>query len=282
MLIESLPGVFARRLPEAGGVPVLFDIPRSGAEYPRDFASIADLAALQRSVSAYLEDLYGEAPAAGAGWLFACFPNVYIDPNRHVLDLDPEALDGVWPEALQPSDKSRRGIGLIPTICGGTQPIYAGKLPVADARHRVEAYYRPYHAELARLLAEMRARHGTAFHLSCHSMTSVVEGKRRSDFDLGDRHGTTCAPELVELVETVLRGFGYHVTRNAHFIGAECVRQHGDPQHGIHSLQIEMNRDLYMDEASRRRGPGYGQVRAHMAQLAQALAAHARQVAPAR
>jgi N-formylglutamate deformylase len=93
-------------------------------------------------------------------------------------------------------------------------------------------------------------------------------GQRRSDFDLGDRNGTTCGPELIETVASVLRSFGYKVTMNAHFIGAESVRKHGAPGRGIHSLQIEMNRGLYMDEETRGRRPELVEVRQHLAAVA--------------
>jgi N-formylglutamate amidohydrolase len=283
MQIELLPGVFARRDPHAGAVPVLFDIPRSGAEYPRPFRSIASLSDLQRSISMYVEELYVDVTEHGATWLYALFPNAFIDPNRHALDIDPEALDGHWPEPLEPSAKSRNGIGLIPMVCAGTKPIYDAKLPVAEVRARLDGYYWPYHNELSRLLRGFHGVHGVAYHLSCHSMPAIATGNgpdagtRRSDFDLGDRNGTTCSPEVVDVVYETLRGFGYKVTRNTHFIGAESVRQHGNPAHGIHSLQIEMNRSLFMNEAAGTRAAPFGQVQEHLTTLSARIAAHARQ-----
>ena len=101
-------------------------------------------------------------------------------------------------------------------------------------------------------------------------------GQRRSDFDLGDRNGTTSSPELTELVKSALEGFGYRVTVNRHFIGAEAVRKHGAPDLGIHSLQIEMNRSLYMDEEARTRRPELTDVRAHLTAVAKKIAELAR------
>jgi len=276
------PGVFLRRDPRADAAPVVFDIPRSGAEYPRSFRSAAPFADVQRSISMYVEEAYAGVPEAGATWLYACFPNIVIDANRHELDIDPAILDGEWPEPLQPSDKSRAGIGLIPTICAGTTRLYDGRLPVAEIRARLDDYYWPYHNELARLLRHFRDRDGIALHMSCHSMPAMPAasaadaGQRRSDFDLGDRHGTTCGAEIVALVGDVLRGFGYRVTSNRHYIGAESVRKHGAPAQGIHSLQIEMNRSLYMDEAARTRIPALAEVRQHLTELARQLAAYAK------
>jgi N-formylglutamate amidohydrolase len=282
MLMHVRPGVFMRRDPEAEAAPVVFDIPRSGAEYPRAFRTAAPLADVQRSISMYVEEAYADVPQAGATWLYACFPNVFIDPNRHELDIDPDAIDGDWPEPLRPGEKTKMGIGLIPMVCAGTTRLYDGKLPVAEVRARLDDYYRPYHEELGRLLRGFRAARGIALHMSCHSMPAVAAagqkdaGQRRSDFDLGDRNGTTCGAEVVDLVGSVLRGFGYDVTNNRHFVGAECVRRHGDPAQGIHSLQIEMNRGLYMDEAACTRIARLAEVRAHLTELARRLAAYAR------
>jgi N-formylglutamate amidohydrolase len=273
MQMDVMPGVFSRRDP-ANAAPVLFEIPRSGAEYPRSFSSVASLRDLQRSISMYVEECYAGVVDAGAIWLYAHCPNAYIDLNRHELDIDPDQIEDEWPVPLQPSPKTKNGIGLIPTICAGSQPIYEAKLSVAEVQHRLDHYYWPYHREVARLLKGFRERHGVAYHLSCHSMPAIAAGngpdagQRRSDFDLGDRNGTTCGPELVDAVASALTGFGYKVTRNAHFIGAESVRKHGAPGQDIHSLQIEMNRSLYMDEDTHCRRPELARVRDHLTEVA--------------
>jgi len=285
MQMDVLPGVFSRRDPAGAANPVLFEIPRSGAEYPRDFRSIASLTDLQRSISMYVEECYGGVVDAGATWLYAHCPNAYIDLNRHELDIDPDQVEGTWPVPLQPSPKTKNGIGLIPTVCAGTKPIYDGKLPVAEIQKRLEGYYWPYHNEVTRLLRAFRDKHGVAYHLSCHSMPAIATGngpdagQRRSDFDLGDRNGATCGPELVDTVAETLKGFGYNVTRNAHFVGAESVRKHGAPDKGIHSLQIEMNRSLYMDETARTRRPELTRVREHLAAVAARVVALASRTA---
>lgn len=277
-IMDVQAGVFTRIDPVAAPAPVLFEIPRSGAKYPHEFVSVARLADLQRSISMYVEECYLGVVDSGATWLFSDCPNIYIDLNRHELDIDPAQLDGPWPVALQPGPKTSSGIGLIPTICAGNKAVYDAPLKVADVAHRLEHYYWPYHNEVARILKGFRAERGIAYHLSCHSMpampaaTAPDAGQRRSDFDLGDRNGQTCGPELLEVATEVLRGFGYRVTHNAHFIGAEAVRKHGDPANGIHSLQIEMNRSLYMDEATRLRRPELTQIRAHLAVLAKKVA----------
>lgn len=279
MHITSMPGVFSRQDP-VDSAPVVFDIPRSGAEYPRWFSCQAPMSSVQRSISSYVEELYARVPEARAHWLYASFPNVVIDPNRHESDIDPEQLDGSWPVPLRPSEKCRAGIGLIPMLAGDVR-LYASPLNVADVSRRLDELYYPYHRELARLLQSAKARTGAAYHLSCHSMgalnpaTSKAAGQRRSDFDLGDRNGTTCEPRFVDFVSDCLKEFGYQVTVNEHFIGAEAVRKHGNPANGVHSLQIEMNRDLYMDEKAREKSRNFEQVQLHMLGLARKVVEYA-------
>ena len=280
---KYIPGVLRRLDPIRNASPVVFDVPRSGSDYPRRFRSPAPFDAVHRSISMYLEELYDGAPAAGANLLFACFPNAFIDANRHELDINPDLIDGEWPGPLEPTIKSKLGIGLIHAMCGaGDLPLHHGRLSVADVKDRLDNYYWPYHNELAGLLADHREKYGVAYHVSCHSMSaigskaSVDEGKARSQFDIGDRNGTTCEPGFVDVVKTTLEGFGYEVTVNRHYAGAESIRKHGAPDKGIHSLQIELNRGLYMDEELFTRGDGFQTIRGHLAELAEAVAAYGR------
>ncbi len=279
----NLPGVLRRRAPTANSAPLVFDIPRSGSDYPREFRSPAPFDAVRRSVSMYVEELYAGTPEHGATWLYALFPNVYIDANRHELDVDPAWLEGEWPEPLQTSDKSVRGMGLIPRVCGkGDVVLQDQPISAADLRHRLDNYYWPYHNTLSATLKDFRERHGVAFHVSCHSMSSVGgkavadAGRVRSDFDIGTRDGTTTAPDFADLVVETLKSFGYDATMNEHFKGAESVNKHGNPNGGVHSLQIEINRSIYMDEDSFRRGPRFDEIRGHLTQLAGQLADFAR------
>ena len=278
--LAVLPGVYMRRDP-ADAAPVVFDVPRSGAEYPRWFAASAPLDLIQKSISSYVEALYRDVTDAGATWLYACFPNVVVDPNRHEADIDPDQLNGMWHEELNPSEKTKAGMGLFPNVVSN-QALHAGKLTLEDARRRLSEYYLPYHEELARILRMAKESAGVAYHLSCHSMgatppaTAKDAGVRRSDFDLGDRNGTTCEPGLVDSVAACLRRQGYTVTVNKHFVGAEAVRRHGDPRNSFHSLQIEMNRSLYMNEKTREVSENFQQVKSDMTVLAREVVDYAR------
>ncbi|ALM82899.1 N-formylglutamate amidohydrolase [Bordetella sp. N] len=273
------PGVFLRRDPNGAGAPLVFDIPRSGTWYPCEFVPAAPFLDLHQSVSMHVPDLYTDVVDSGAGWLAATFPNTYIDANRHEGDIDPTLLDGPWPGQLETTEKSRLGIGLIHSKCGKRGvPIYDKPLAVADVQRRLDHYYWPYHNELAAMLAERKKVFGGAYHVSCHSMASIGgpstldRGKPRSDFDIGDRNGSTCDPALSELIVATLGGFGYQVTRNFHYPGAESVRKHAQPAAGIHSVQIEIKRGLYMNEETFERSKDFGTVRQHLAELSKVIA----------
>jgi len=285
--MKVIPGVLLRRDPSGAGAPVVYDIPRSGTWYPCEFIAAAAFTDLHQSVSMHVQDLYGDVVDSGAGWLYATFPNTYIDANRHEADIDPDLLDAPWPGTLETTGKSRLGIGLIHSKCGKRGvPVYDGKLPVRDVQHRLDRYYWPYHNELSGMLAERKKKFGIAYHISCHSMASVGgpstldRGKPRSDFDIGDRHGASCDPALSELVISTLSSFGYRVTHNFHYAGAESVRKHAQPAQGVHSLQIEIKRGLYMNEDTFEPTDNFPAVRKHLGELARVVSRFALDNAP--
>ena len=275
---EYLRGVLLKRHPVADSCPLIFDVPRSGSDYPKEFRSPASFDDVRRNVSMYVEELYENAPAFGATWLFACFPNTYIDANRNELDIDEALISGEPLPEFSPSDRSLRGMGLIPKFCGdGSVLLHDAPIPVEDLLHRIENYHRPYHLELSACISRFHENFGAAYHVSCHSMSSRGSkavrdvGSPRSDFDIGDGHGKTCSPAFVEVVRNCLSGFGYDVTVNKHFAGAESIHRHAAPTKGLHSLQIEINRSLYMDENTYRKNENFETVKEHLTLLAQQL-----------
>lgn len=279
-------GVLHRINPLKDPAPLVFDIPRSGRDYPNDFKSPASFNEVKTSISMYVEELFDEAPANGATWLYACFPNAYIDANRHEHDIDPTLIDGTLDTPFEPTEKSKLGVGLIHSVTDANKALLQQTpIATADLQRRLDAFYWPYHNELAAILKNMQADAGIAHHVSCHSMSSIARavskdaGEQRSDFDIGDRHGETCNREFVDTVQAFLGGFGYDVTINKHFAGAESIRKHGEPANGIQSLQIETRRGLYMDEESYQKRPEFETVRGHLGQLAAHLSNYARQKA---
>ena len=272
-----LPDVLERVDPEGQDAPVVFDSPHSGNTYPDDFGNCIDHIHLRRTEDAFIDELFGDAPAMGATLLRALFPRSYVDPNRSPDDIDASMIAGEWPYATNPSEKTRLGVGLIPTREPGGD-VYDRLLGVEEACRRIDDYYWPYHRELEQALDRAQQMAGAFWHVNCHSMPALSTnvspegpGVPRPDFCLGTRDGTTCDAEFVEAVETCLTGMGYAVTIDDPYKGVELVRRYSDPLHGRHSLQIEVVRERYMDEQRFEHNEGYARVRRCLQGLVQML-----------
>ena len=281
---QSIPGVLFRSDPRDGEVPVIFDSPHSGTDYPEDFDHTCPRHVLRTAEDTFVHELYSAAPGHGATLIGALFPRSYIDANRHIADIDAALLAEPWPHPLNPGVKTKMGMGLIRRLAVPKLPVYSRKLGVAEVQGRIEKYYHAYHAELARVADRLHARFGGVWHVNCHSMKSVSNGMAaegpgvpRVDFVLGDRDGTTCAGELTEFVRQFLTKRGYDVRINDPYKGVELVRRHGRPKENRHSLQIEVNRKLYMNEASFERNANFPKLKADLDALVAALAGFARE-----
>ncbi|WP_448204156.1 N-formylglutamate amidohydrolase [Azospirillum sp. sgz302134] len=271
--------VLVRSDPTGRRVPVLFDSPHSGAVYPREFAFACPLPILRQAEDTHVDELFARAPDHGATLLCALFPRSFIDANRAVDDIDPALLNGPWPEPLNPTEKSAAGMGLIRTLCRPGMPMYDGRLTVAEVVDRIERYYRPYHFQVAGILDGLAADFGAVWHVDCHSMPSAVgrgSGRKSGpDFVIGDRDGTTSEPEFVDLLVEVLRGFGYTVAVNDPYKGVELLARYADPVRGRHSVQLEINRRLYMNEDTLERHDGFARLRNDLDILIHRICAHA-------
>ncbi len=279
MIASSLelrvPGVLHRHAERAPAVPVVFDSPHSGRERPPDFDSELPESTLRQSEDAYVEELFGEAPGMGAVLLEALFPRCYVDVNRTPDDLDPALLATPWPEPLHPSGKTMRGTGLIWRRIPPDREIYDRPLTVAEVQARIDRYWQPYHAALQEALDERHGRFGAVWHVNCHSMPSWGDATTedgpvpRAQFVLGDRDGTTCEPAFTAFVAERLRTFGYEVKLNDPYKGVELVRRHGRPGESRHSLQVEINRALYLNEATLEKTADFAQVKRDIGRLMQ-------------
>jgi len=266
--------------PAAQTVPLVFASPHSGRTYPPEFvaASRLDPLTLRRSEDSFVDELFGAAPSLGAPLLKALFPRAYVDPNREPYELDPSMFDGRLPDfANTGSPRVAAGLGTIArVVCNGAE-IYDQKISASEALSRIDTFYRPYHNALGALLDATTDRYGIALLIDCHSMPSVGgpmdkdPGLRRVDFVLGDCHGAACAPALTDAVAAILKDEGYVVTRNAPYAGGFTTRHYGRPGDGLHALQIEINRALYMDEATYERKPYFATLSGHMSALIDAL-----------
>jgi N-formylglutamate deformylase len=240
-----------------GPSAVVLDSPHSGTDYPSDFGHACDWPALRRAEDTHVDRLYDFAPAIGVSLLCARFPRSYLDANRALDEIDLELINGAWPLETSPSAKVRIGKGLIWRLTDNGEAIYRRKLHPDEVLRRIEQCWRPYHAALAATIDEVHRRHGHCIHINCHSMPSVAgshgsakEGTVYPDFVVGDRDGTTASPQLTAWVAGFLRERGYDVAINDPYKGVELVRRYSNPAEGRHSIQLEINRKLYMDEAS--------------------------------
>jgi N-formylglutamate deformylase len=270
--------------PSQAELPIVMDSPHSGTAFPADFDAAVSEFDLRDGEDCFVDELYLPATEIGVPLLAAQFPRTYIDPNRHAGDIDLDLLDGPWPHAWTPSGKAAIGKALIWRTLDDGRAIYGRKLKVDEIVGRIERYHAPYHRELVRLLDRAHQRFGTVYHLNCHSMNSVAgamgeggAGSVRADFVLGDRDGSTCHARFTEFVRSTLAAMGYQVRVNVPYKGVELVRAYSDPAAGRHSLQIEINKRLYMDERSRTRNGGFVQLQRHLAALVAAIADYAKQ-----
>jgi N-formylglutamate amidohydrolase len=257
--------------PTVRSCPVIFASPHSGQDYPAEFLAQAllDRRAIRSSEDAFVDDLFGMAPEMGAPLLAARAPRAYIDLNRAVDELDPAVIEGIARAPHNPRISS--GLGVIPRVVAGGRAIYRGKLPLAEVEARLRRFWHPYHQALAALVEETRAAFGEAVLIDCHSMPhEAIEahtrpGQPRPEVVLGDRYGATAGREVMERVEAAFAGAGLRVGRNAPFAGAYVTQAYGRPSRGVHVVQVEIDRALYMDEVRVERLAGFGGFRDLMA-----------------
>lgn len=272
---------YVRRDPGGPAIPLVCDSPHSGTVYPADFAHAVPLAQLRQGEDTHVDALWHAAPEVGATLIAASFPRTYIDPNRTLVDLDPEALAGEWPEPLAPGEKTRLGKGLVWTRMDPGTPIYDRKLTVTEVQARIDRYYRPYHEALGEAVEARYREFGALWHLNLHSMPNdayarlgLDPARELADFVLGDRDGTTCEPGLVDLIHSYLLKKGYTVARNDPYKGVQLIAQIGRPAENRHSLQIEIRRPVYMDEVTRERNAGFPKLQEDLSGLLREVAAY--------
>lgn len=265
--------------------PVVFASPHSGRDYPPDFLAAArlDPLALRRSEDSFVDELFAAAPGLGAPLVTARFPRAFCDPNREPWELDPAMFADQLPAWVNTtSARVGAGLGTLARIVASGEAIYRGKLPFAEAERRVRQFWQPYHAMLQALIGGTTAVFGLCLLIDCHSMPSHGPTGRGAgkavDFVLGDAHGTACSPSVTRLAEQVLTGLGYIVRRNEPYAGGYITRHYGRPRERVHALQIEVARELYMDESRIEHLPGFARVQEHMTTLIEAIVREAPQL----
>jgi N-formylglutamate amidohydrolase len=270
------------RRPAQPGTPFVFASPHSGRLYPDDMmaASALDPAAIRRSEDAFVDALAAAGPRYGAPLIAANFARAYIDVNREPYELDQAMFEDELPAfARSRTARVAAGLGSIAKVVAEGQEIYARKLTFQEACRRIETVHQPYHAALRGLLDEARAAFGLAILIDWHSMPSAAavvdgpKGRKTCDFVLGDRYGAACAPAVAAVVERELQARGYTVNRNAPYAGGYTTEHYGRPAEGVHALQIEINRALYLDEKKLRRHGGFERLAHDLEKLVEALTA---------
>ncbi len=277
----DIPGVLKRIDPDAEAVPLMLDSPHSGNIYPGDFNYACPRDKILWGEDAFVDELFDHAPAHGA-WLLACqFPRTYIDPNRALVDLDAAMIDGGWPDPVEVTDKTHRGIGLIWKRADDSHEFYDRLLSQAEVRNRIDGYWQPYQDQMDYMADTIRERWGRRWHVNCHSMYSPAYARQlnnpytpSTDIILGDRDGTTSGADFTNAFADALRDEGLSVAINDQFKGVELVRRYGDPANDCHSVQIEIDRGIYMDEWAMSKKPGFDQLRRSLNQVVGKLAAY--------
>ena len=277
---------YTLRAPACRETSVVFASAHSGQTYTRQFLerSQLDRHSIRSSEDAFVDLLFQGVTELGAPLISAVAPRAYVDLNRSPDELDPALIEGAPRFPHNPRVSS--GLGVVPRVVANGRSIYAGKIPLDEARARIERYWRPYHAALSRLLEESRALFGEAILIDCHSMPhEAIEGSaagraRRPDVVIGDRFGAAAAPEVVDRVEAAFLSAGLSVARNSPFAGAYTVQHYGRPSRGQHAVQIELDRALYMDERSIRPTEGFDDFRRCLTGVAAEIAAIGRPAMP--
>lgn len=264
--------------PEALRIPFVYNSPHSGRRYPVAFVeqSRLDGSAIRRSEDHFVDELFAAATDIGAPMLLAHFPRAFLDVNREPYELDPRMFDGNLPPfANINSIRVAGGLGTIPRIVAENMEIYARRLPVEEALLRIEAIYKPYHACLRKLVARTHTRFGYAVLIDCHSMPGnirVAGTGIRPDIIIGDRYGTSASAELSNAALRILENMGFAAVRNKPYAGGFITEHYGRPIRGLHALQVEINRSLYIDETTLQKKPEFAAVAAAIGCFMQQMA----------
>lgn len=278
-LSDELDPPFDVLEPVACRAPIVFNSPHSGHVYPPAFLAVTrlDLATLRRSEDSFVDELFAGVVRRGHPLMRVHFPRCFVDVNREPYELDPRMFEGRLPSyANTRSMRVAGGLGTVARVVGDSQEIYDGRIPVEDALQRIESLYKPYHRALRRLLTRVQREFGSAILVDCHSMPSNAgsrDEQPRADVVIGDRYGTSCFPIVSETIESTLRSLGYSVSRNKPYAGGFITEHYGNPTAGLHSVQFELNRALYMDERRHVPAKSFSQVAADLEIIADRLAA---------
>lgn len=272
--MKDIPNILRISQPQSCELPLIFDSPHSGKLYPDDFDYACELELLKTAEDSHVDDLFAHVSECGITFIQALFPRSYIDVNRRYDDIDPQLLNEPWtgPFPINPSARSHAGIGLIRRLVQPGIPVYNRELSCKEIIQRIQKYYHPYHNALETALKAAHYKYAQVWHINCHSMPSSSAYPKRSislaghqqkpvDFVLGDRDGTTCDPAFTRALRDFIKSLGYTVSINDPFKGVECIDKYSSPATGYQSLQIEINKALYINEKTAEKTKNYDKLK---------------------
>ncbi|APR75254.1 N-formylglutamate deformylase [Minicystis rosea] len=266
--------------PKTGESPLVVEVPHAGLWIdPEALAyTVAPARSIARDADLYVDQLCQDAPAEGATLLVAHTSRFVVDLNRSEMDLDAEAVEG--------GGRAPCPRGLVWRLTTDGDPVIAAPIPRRELERRMTTIYRPYHRTLEALLERKLARFGFAVLLCAHSMPSQPRptppggdfGRAgppfyRADLVPGTRGRTTAMGTVIDRVDAHGRSFGWTIRHDDPYRGGFSTGFYGKPARGVHAVQIEIARRLYMDETSLRIDPqGFRAVREFARTLAARLA----------
>lgn len=259
---------------------VIFASPHSGCDYPDWFLEGTRLPVqtLRSSEDAFIDRLIAPAIDFGAVTLSSRVPRCIVDLNRGPDEIDPLVVRGVPRHPL--NQRTLAGLGVIPRVVSQGRVIHERQMDRAEAERRIQTCWRPYHAALVTLIAQARARFGQAILIDMHSMPhdalSHLQGTR-PDMVLGNRHGLSAAARISDTVCAAVEAEGWTIRRNSPFSGAYICAAYGRPAQNVHVVQVEIDRSLYMDEATITPRPDFDDFAARIARVIGRLAGHGAQ-----
>lgn len=266
--------------PQDDRLPLIFASPHSGQHYPEVLRTAlgVPLIDLQRTEDAFVDELFSGVTGKGAGLLTARYARAFIDLNRDPLELDPRMFEGPPPRRCGlPGPRVEAGLGCIPRVGARGHTIYRTRLDPIEVEARLRDVHDAYHRHLSAELSRLHDLHGVAWLIDCHSMPSRQPSRRPlAEIVLGDRFGSSCCGRLTSLIEKRFRKLGYTVARNAPYAGGYTTLRYGRPQRDLHAIQIEIRRDLYMDELRVQRDSGFSQLAHDVGEVISDLVAHVR------
>lgn len=259
--------------PERQTSALIFTSPHSGRLYPAAFArqTRLDPLTLRKSEDAFVDELFDCVAGFGSPFLAARFPRAFIDVNRAPGEIDGSMFEG--PIACWVGPRTPRvaaGLGVIPRIVRDGVEIYGARLPGREVLFRFENFYRPYHAMLTRLIEQTRELFGVAIIVDCHSMPPPAKG---TEIVIGDCYGESALPGVIAQAHATLTSLGFSVARNAPYAGGYTTKLYGKPESGVHALQIEVSRTLYLNETTLEKSPDFTPAKDRLRQFARALTA---------